>query len=148
MHKSAIVVATFLVLGTAWAREDAPKVTPDSAKPVTPPSVATRTYKGTLVAASCAGNVTQKAPAASAESNAADRAASDSCAVTPTTKEFAMRTKEGRILRFDAVGNERTAEALKNKKDWSAAMAAGKPITAKVGGSSLDGDNVTVITID
>jgi hypothetical protein len=154
MKKSVIAVASFLLLGAAWAQKpDTPGGAEASAKAVKAPAVATQTYKGTLVDASCAGNVTQKAPAAGAESNAADRTdasktASQGCALSATTKEFALKTKEGRVLRFDAVGNERAAEALKNKKNWSTAMSAGKPVMAKVGGASLDGDNLTVTTID
>jgi hypothetical protein len=158
MQKSAIAVATVFLLGAAWA-QDSPKPsspsTPDAPKVASAPAVPTRTYKGTLVDASCAGNVTQTSPAASTESNAADRqeasktaSASQGCAVSASSKEFALRTKEGRLLRFDAVGNERAADAIKNKKNWSTAMSAGKPITAKVEGTALDGDNVTVLAID
>jgi len=156
MQKSAIALATLFLLSAAWAQKPDAPGSPAPAKAINPPSVETRAYKGTLVDASCAANVTQKAPAA--ETSTADRAdagntpgqksGSEACAVSSSTKEFALKTKEGRVLRFDAVGNERTADALKNKKNWSAAMSAGKPITAKVGGSSLDGDNLTVLTID
>lgn len=149
MYKPAIGLTILLLSAAAWAQK---ADTPGAPKTANPPAVDTRTYKGTLVDASCVSNVTQAAPAANAATTTgtANRAAAgdQGCAVSASTKAFALRTKEGRILRFDDVGNERTAEALKNKKNWSAAMAAGKPITAKIAASSLDGDNVTVVTID
>ena len=159
MQKSVIALAVVFLLGSAWAQKSDTPGSQAATKAVNPPSVSapTQTYKGTLVDASCAGNVTQQAPAAKADSTAADRddasksgksTGEQSCAVSANTKEFAMRTKEGRVLRFDSVGNDRAADAIKNQKKWTAAMAAGKTITVKVGGISLDGDNLTVITLD
>jgi hypothetical protein len=164
MQKSAIVLAACFLLGTAWAQKSD---TPSSAAPTaqakaaTQPAVVTKSYKGTLMDASCAGtgNVTQTTPPAG---NTADRAdagapaanksgkASESagaCAVSANTKEFALKTSDGHVLRFDAVGNQRAEDAIKNQKKWSADAAAGKAISAKVTGT-VDGDNVTVVTIN
>jgi hypothetical protein len=161
MRRSAIAVASFLLLGAAWARDDEPKVTPDSPKSAKPASVEIHAYKGTLVDASCGGNVTQNGPNAKNESSAADRTdagapvvgksgATDenkACAVSAATKEFALRMNDGHILRFDAVGNERAQDAIKNNKKWSSAASSGKTISAKVSGTR-DADNLTVTTLD
>ena len=157
MQKSVIALAVVFLLGTAWAQKSDTPGSQAATKAINPPSAPTQSYKGTLVDASCAGSVTQQAPAAKADSTAADRddasksgksAGEQSCAVSANTKEFALRTKDGRVLRFDSVGNDRAADAIKNQKKWSAAVSAGKAITVKVGGASLDGDNLTVITLD
>lgn len=165
MHKAAIAVATLFLVGAVWAQKpDTPGSSPNSAKSANPPAMDTHTYKGTLVDASCGGNVTQKAPSAAAESNAADREAGaplihksggtdenggqpKGCTATATTREFGLRTSDGKILRFDAVGNQRAADAITNQKKWSAAASAGKSISAKVVGS-LNGDTLTVFSVD
>ncbi|HEV3329409.1 MAG TPA: hypothetical protein VG096_00400 [Bryobacteraceae bacterium] len=156
MQKSIIALAACFLMGAAWAQKPDEKGSQAATKSADPPNVQTQTYRGTLVDASCAGNVTQKTPA-STESNTADRtdgnksgkAAADqsqSCAVSANTKEFALRTKDGHVLRFDSVGNERAQEAIKDQKKWNEAASAGKAITVKVSGT-LDGDNLTVLTL-
>ena len=67
------------------------------------------------------------------------------CAVSNSTTAFALKTKDGQILKFDAVGNNRAAEELKTK--WGQNLSAGKPIHAKVSGS-INGDTVTVTSVD
>jgi hypothetical protein len=166
MKKSAIVLAACFLLGSAWAQKsDAPgNATPTTqTKAANPPAVATKTYKGTLVDASCAGtgNVTQTTSAAGNTADRADagapvvhksgktdeNAAAQGCAVSANTKEFGLRTNDGHVLRFDSVGNQRAEDAIKNQKKWNADAAAGKAISAKVTGT-VDGDNVTVVTIN
>jgi len=164
MTKSAMMIITAVLLaGAAWAQKSE---TPGNATPTAPakPTVETKTYKGTLMDASCAANVTQNAPSGNAQSSAADRQSSDNanqksakgsgtadrsqgCSVSENTKEFALQTKDGRILHFDAVGNDKAQAAFKNRKKWSSDASAGKAIAAKVNGT-LEGDNLTVLTID
>jgi len=145
MRKSAIAVASLFLLGAAWAQK------PDeqgSSAPAKAPSVQAHSYKGTLVDASCAANVTQKTPAGGAEGNAADRQQGQGgCAVSASTKEFALQTADGKVLRFDAVGNQRAEGAIKDRKKWNTAASSGKAISAKVSGT-LDGDNLTVFSLD
>jgi len=72
---------------------------------------------------------------------------SQGCQVTSGTKNFALKTKEGQLYRFDDVGNMRAAQELQNKKKWTKDMSDGKPVIAKVSGN-LNGDTITVIEID
>jgi hypothetical protein len=161
MRISVIGLATCLLLSAAWAQQDKGKATPESSKTASsdkaaPAAVETKTYKGTLVDASCSGNVTQTSATAK---NTADRAVAGSaasksgatddnkaCGLSTGTKEFALRTTDGRVIRFDTVGNERAADAIKNRKKWSDAVSSGKAISAKVSGT-MDGDTLTVVSI-
>jgi hypothetical protein len=146
MKSSVSLAAILLFAGAVWAQEPQKPATPSSntpqnqasTQPSQPNSTAlaelkTQGYKGTLVDVACAGSGT-----------AAD--SSHGCAVSASTKEFALRTKDGQTLRFDSVGNDRVAEALHNKKKWNDLVSAGKPIEVKVNGA-VSGDKLTVISI-
>ncbi|HUI82157.1 MAG TPA: hypothetical protein VLY24_29750 [Bryobacteraceae bacterium] len=148
MRTFVMVVAAWFLVGAAWAQKSEQGSQPQKSTP----AVATQTYKGTLVDASCAGNTTQKTTPANPSkdkstttSGTADRV--QNCAVSANTKEFALQTNDGRVLRFDAVGNQRAEDNLKNEKKWISKAAGGKTISAKVAGT-LDGDNLTVVTIN
>lgn len=129
-----------------------------------------RSWRGTLIDAGCASGRGASSPAAdsgnteakenkSADSESADSKAAkphknhrnrvdpqaEACSVSNSTTAFALKTKEGQILKFDGVGNTRAAEELKTK--WGQTLSAGKPIHAKVSGS-INGDNVTVTSVD
>jgi len=121
-----------------------------------------RGWRGTLIDANCAGGTAANSPAAeakSADSESPDTKAAkphknhrnrvdpqvQACAVSNSTTAFALKTKDGQILKFDAVGNNRAAEELKTK--WAQNLSAGKPIHAKVSGS-INGDTVTVTSVD
>jgi hypothetical protein len=161
MLKTAIIAGSFLLLGVAWAQKPDEQGSQNSTKPASAPAVQTKTYKGTLVDASCGGNVTQNGAAAKNESSTADRTdagapvvgksgatnGNKACAVSAATKEFALRMNDGHVLRFDSVGNERAQDAIKNNKKWNSASSSGKSISAKVTGTQ-DGDNLTVTTLD
>jgi hypothetical protein len=127
----------------------------------------TQNYSGTLADAACAtgGAAT---PAAAASSTASDAAASSatekpkttagdanrattsdqgqSCSVSASTSQFALKLKDGQIVKFDDVGNLRALEALKSKKKWSDDAASQKPIHASASGV-LNGDRLTVLSI-
>ena len=138
----------------------APKQNSDPAS-----EVKTRTYSGVLADASCAGGASAKAPAAdsgkaapdaTAASGAAKTATSDadraaaapgqSCAVSASTTQFAVKLKDGQIVKLDEVGNLRAQEALKNKKNWSEAAASGKPINVSANGM-LNGEHLVTMSI-
>jgi hypothetical protein len=144
MKSSVNLAAILLVAGGVWAQEPqkpAPSNTPQTQAATAAsqpnsavlPELKTQSYKGTLVDMACAGSGT-----------AAD--SSHGCAVTASTKEFALRTKDGQTLRFDSVGNDRVAETLRNKKKWNDLVSAGKPIAVTVNGA-VSGDKLTVISI-
>ena len=122
-------------------------------------TVNVQSWTGTLVDANCAGGSGTAAAQAPAENNqkAVDsgrpekghkkaHGAAESCAANSSTTTFALRTKDGHVMKFDAVGNARAAEEVKTKASWSRDAAAGKPIRAKVTGM-LSGDNITVTSI-
>jgi hypothetical protein len=146
--KSSVSSAVILLFaGVVWAQEPQKPATPPAANtpqtqastPASQPNSAvlaelkTQGYKGTLVDAACAGTGT-----------AAD--SSKGCAISASTKEFALRTKDGQTLRFDSVGNDRVADALHNKKKWNDLVSAGKPIEVRVNGA-VTGDKLTVVSI-
>lgn len=122
----------------------------------------TQTIKGTLVDAACGGGSSAAAnggkssgqvagsikKAGDAAKGEADRTANagSSCNISSTSGEFALQTKDGRTLRFDAVGNERVKQELLNRKSWTNASAAGKPIQASVSGTQT-GDSLLVVSI-
>lgn len=68
------------------------------------------------------------------------------CPVSSSTSMFALKTQDGQVLRFDSVGNARTAAELKNKQKWTKDLADGKPIKATVDGI-MSGDTVTVTDV-
>jgi hypothetical protein len=111
----------------------------------------TQTYKGTLMDASCASGAAPAAtePAkgeAKGEANRSD-GPEQSCSVSASTSQFALKTKDGKVMRFDMVGNERAQQAVKAKKNWSTAVSSGKPVRATVSGV-VNGDKLTVVSIN
>ncbi len=131
--------------------------------------VKTQIFKGTLVDASCAGG-SNRSSAATSSTSSADRsgqsssthsnanksgeanrtadngATGQSCSASSNTTEFGLQTRDGHVLRFDSVGNERAKEAMTAKKNWANASSAGKPIHATVSGTESD-DKLTVVSI-
>ena len=127
-----------------------------------------RSWRGTLMDANCAGGAASS-PAAESSTADTDTKSADSdsqdqkpakphknhrnrvdpqaqaCAVSSSTTAFALKTKDGQVLKFDGVGNTRAAEELKTK--WGQNLSAGKPIHAKVSGM-INGDMVTVTSVD
>jgi len=71
---------------------------------------------------------------------------SQSCSVSSSTSQFALKLKDGRVVKLDDVGNQRVQEAMKNKKKWSSDAAASKPIHATVSGV-LNDDRLVVMSI-
>jgi hypothetical protein len=129
-----------------------------------------RSWRGTLIDAGCAGGTASSPAAESGNAEAKETKSADSdspdakaakphknhrnrtgpsqaqaCSVSNSTTAFALKTKDGQTLKFDAVGNNRAAEELKAK--WAQSLSAGKPIHAKVSGS-INGDTVTVTSVD
>lgn len=139
MRAFTIMAGVGLLLGVAIAQKQ-PASTPskstenqtkNSATSAASNGAKIHTYKGSLVAASCA--------AASGE-------ASQNCGVSANATEFALKTSDGRTLAFDLVGNERAQEAIKNNKKWEVAATSGKPIPVKVNGTEEEG-KLTVMSI-
>jgi hypothetical protein len=119
------------------------------------PQMKTSAFKGILVDMSCAASATSStstagsASAEAAPAKSANRSAADSgsnCAVSASSSSLGMKLDDGRTVRFDLVGNQRAAEALKNDKRWSKNLADGKPIHAKAIGA-LNGDKLIVASI-
>jgi hypothetical protein len=129
-------------------------------------TVKTQTYKGSLVDASCSGGgaAASSSPAATADRTSSDKSAgknakaaakgeasrggesANSCTPSSSTNDFALRTKDGHTLRFDAVGNERAKLAMNNDKKWKGASSSGKTIQTSVSGTE-SGDTLTVLSI-
>src|SRR5581483_10565229 len=125
--------------------------------------VKTQTYKGTLVDASCAGGGAGATSATATGKSAADRSSAESskdktgeanrtgdtaqsCAATATTSQFGIKTRDGRVLRFDSVGDERAKQEISNRKKWADAATSGKAIHVTASGTE-SGDQLTVVSI-
>lgn len=128
-----------------------------------PAEMKSTTFKGVLVDMSCASRssgsaataqsgMAAPAPSSAAVSdqvNSANRSAGDSgtsCPVSSSSSEFGMKLDDGRVVRFDLVGNERAKEALKNEKGLGKDLSANKPLHAKVNGVMV-GDQLIVASI-
>jgi len=170
MRTFVIAVAACFLLGTLWAQksptyqesnQNSTATHKSQTKTDKSQNAAAKTYKGTLMDASCAGNgnASNNNTAAKTEKNAADRTNTEApakqsgttdqnkaCMASTSTREFALRTTDGQVLRFDAVGNERAMDAIKNQKKWNSDASNGKTITAKVSGTQ-EGDTLTVVSI-
>jgi hypothetical protein len=145
-----------------------PKQNSDPAAETKIAETKTKNYSGVLTDASCGTAGSSKtaavgsgkaAPDATAASGAAaasktaasdaDRAAADqgqSCSVSASTTQFAVKLKDGQTVKLDDVGNLRAQEALKNKKNWSEAAASGKPINVSANGW-LNGEQLVTMSI-
>jgi hypothetical protein len=153
--------ALLLLGGAAWAQNQAAPATGNATPAATKPAAAstpapanaalselkTQIYKGTLLDAACAGGGAQSSTPAATNSSPAAANQSQGCSVSANTKEFALKTNSGQTYRFDSVGNERTEQAIKNKKKWNDLASAGKPIHARVS-ANLSGDRLTVVSIN
>jgi len=124
-----------------------------------------RNWRGTLMDANCSGGTGASSPAAeSSDTKSADSDSQEAkpakphknhrnrvdpqaqaCSVSSSTTAFALKTKDGQVLKFDGVGNNRAAEELKT--EWAQSLNAGKPIHAKVSGM-INGETVTVTSVD
>ncbi len=69
-----------------------------------------------------------------------------SCPVSSSTAMFALRLDDGKVLKFDSVGNIRAASELKTRQKWTKDLAENKPVHAKVDGLQ-NGDTITVTDI-
>jgi hypothetical protein len=116
------------------------------------PQMKTSAFKGVLVDMSCAAGATSSTSSTSAQAapaTSANRSSGDSgsnCPVSASSSRLGMKLDDGRTVRFDLVGNQRAAEALKNDKRWSKDLTEGKPIHTKVIGA-LNGDKLIVSSI-
>lgn len=150
MRTPLCLAAIPLLAGVAFA-QDAKPATAGGQAGASGTEVQTQIYRGTLVDASCAAG-TGAGAAASADSSGGTQkkskgAPAGGCSVSSSTSQFALQMQDGRTVKFDSVGNMRAQTALKEKKKWSEAASAGKPIRAKVGGT-ITGEKLTVVSVD
>ena len=119
----------------------------------TPPAeMKTMTYKGVLVDLACGSATAAPAtttPAAGTPAPAAssaDRASGD-CPVTANSTQLGLKMADGKVVRFDLVGNQRAQDGLKTKKGWMKDIAANKQVKVKVSGI-LQGDKLIASSIN
>lgn len=86
------------------------------------------------------------APAASSSASANRSAGDSNCAVTASSSQLGLKMDDGKVVRFDLVGNQRAQDELKANKKWTAAVTAKKPINVKISGV-LQGDKLIVSSI-
>lgn len=156
MRTPLCLAAIPLLAGVAFA-QDAKPASAGGQAGTSGTEVQTQIYRGTLVDASCSGSGaagTGAGSPASADSSGGTQkkhkgasAPTGSCSVSASTSQFALQMQDGRTVKFDSVGNMRAQTALKEKKKWSEAASAGKPIRAKVSGT-MTGEKLTVVSVD
>ncbi len=141
------------VAQTAPANAQAQQPQPQSTKSgspaagsTTPAEMKTSSFKGILVDMSCASNSSSSAATASDQKNTANRDSGSDCPVSASSSQFGMKMDEGKTVKFDMVGNQRTQDMIKNDKGWNKEITANKPIHAKVDGA-LNGDKLIVSSI-
>jgi hypothetical protein len=150
MKARVSILVVSLAVGAAMAQEAAPKQQPEKKanSPSTStmaPEMKTLTYKGTLVDMSCtAATSTPSAAASSANRAAADT--SSNCPVKADSSQLGIKLDDGRVMKFDMVGNQRAQDELKNNKRWSKDLSANKPIRATVDGV-ISGEKLVVSSI-
>lgn len=142
MRAAICFAALPLVSGLAFSQAQSGASAPAAGTP----EVQTQVYKGTLVDAACAAGSQAPAPAPAKKSKE-KAAGGPACAPSASTSQFGLKLNDGRVLKFDSVGNARAQEELKAKKKWTDASTAGKAIHAKAGGV-LSGDNLTVVSLE
>jgi hypothetical protein len=128
----------------------------------TPPAeMKTMTYKGVLVDLACGSATASAAPATTTSAaqtpattpgtpasgaSSADRASGD-CAVTANSTQLGLKMDDGKVVKFDLVGNQRAQDGLKTNKGWMKNIAANKPVKVKVSGI-LQGDKLIASSIN
>jgi cytoskeletal protein RodZ len=89
--------------------------------------------------------------AATADTGKAKRdhpaAADQACTPSASSAAFALKLEDGRVVKFDSVGNMRAQEAFKNKKKWQEMASSGKPIHVKASGMMSD-DKLVVMSVN
>ena len=127
------------------------------------PTAKAKTWKGTLVDASCAQAKTgmtgqaqsaeraateaeSHAGAAGAATHVDAKAISQSCPITSTTKDFALVMSDGRLMQLNDEGDAKVASELKTNDKWNKAINSNKRITASVKGV-LQGDTLQVESV-
>ena len=88
-----------------------------------------------------AGGVSPDEQAKLAQANRVDQAVKQ-CTASEATQRFALATSDGQVMQFDADGNAKAKDALKD-----ASPVSGKKIKAKVTGTSTVENNAEVIKV-
>jgi hypothetical protein len=147
--RAACIVA--LSLGAAIAQQTAaPAKRP--AEPQAPAQMKTAVFKGVLIDASCMAPTESGQPAptqGTAEAAAAQGSANrlmGECALSSESSVLGMKLDDGRLLRFDLVGNQRALDQLKVNRQWKRNLAAGRTIHATVIGA-VSGERLIVTMI-
>ena len=112
------------------------------------PEMKTTSFKGTLVDMSCAGSGAAAAPSTAGAAGAAATAggADRTCSVSGNSKQFGLKTLDGKVVPFDMVGNQRAQDQVTNNKKWNQAATSGKEIKVKISGV-MSGEKLVVSSI-
>jgi len=149
MRAAACTVALSLAAATAQQTAAPPR---NPAVSHAPAQMKTMVFKGVLIDASCIAptssgqpDPTQGTAEAAAARGSANRLMGD-CALSSASTVLGMKLDDGRLLRFDLVGNQRALDQLKINRQWKRNLAAGRTIHATViGAISRDRLIVTLI---
>jgi hypothetical protein len=108
------------------------------------------TYNGNLMDAGCLTKQTEHKETTTDENSTTTKTQTTTevvdCPVTATTTTFALRTPEGKYVRFDDPSNTRIVEVVKGNKVWSRSINDHKPLRVRVVGTP-NGDVVVMESI-
>jgi hypothetical protein len=163
--------------GQSGTKAESTTGTPAAGMSGQPAEMKTMKYKGTLVDLACgsatasagagqsdtkaAGQSGAAAPAAGSTATAAgsstaggsmaagsaNRSSGSECPATASSQTLGLKMDDGKVVRFDLVGNQRAQDALKTNKGWNKNLTANKPIKVKISGV-LQGDKLIVSSIN
>jgi hypothetical protein len=150
MRAAACVVALSLCAAMAQQTSGPPAKKPGA--PQAPAQMKTRVFRGALIDATCLAPTvfgqpapTQGTAEAATAQGSANRLMGD-CALSPGSNMLGMKLDDGRMVRFDIVGNQRALDQLKINRRWRRNLAAGRTIHATVVGV-ISGDRLIVTLI-
>ncbi len=157
--------------GQSGAQAGSTSGTPAAGMSGQPAEMKTMTYRGTLVDLACgsatassgAGQSDTKTAAqpgaaastagssaaggSTAAAGSANRSSGSECPATASSQTLGLKMDDGKVVRFDLVGNQRAQDALKTNKGWNKNLTANKPIKVKISGV-LQGDKLIVSSIN
>ena len=134
MRKIASLAVIPLCAGFLWAQDTKTETTTTKT-----------TYNGNLMDAGCLTKQTTTDENSTTTKTQTTSEVVD-CPVTTTTTTFALRTPDGKYVRFDDPSNTRLVEVVKGNKVWSRSINDHKPLRVRVVGTP-NGDVVVMESI-
>ena len=106
------------------------------------------TYEGVLVDEGCITKNTERKDTSTNSDRSTTTTTTNTsvttCPVSPTTSSFALRTSDGKYVRFDNASNMKIVERVKSDDGWKKTIETREPMRVRVIGTP-NGQNVVVV---